>query len=51
MVEAQRQNEKQEAGATEKLEAKSAIINFAWKLKKEGYSEATIKNTAISLKL
>ncbi len=43
MVEAQKQTEKQEAGATEKLEAKSAIINFAWKLKKEGYSEATIK--------
>ncbi|MEM2255139.1 MAG: WHIM1 domain-containing protein [Candidatus Bathyarchaeia archaeon] len=50
MVEAQGQSEKREAGATEKLEVKSAIVNFAWQLKKQGYSEQTIRDRCKILK-
>ncbi|MEM3360659.1 MAG: tyrosine-type recombinase/integrase [Candidatus Bathyarchaeia archaeon] len=40
----QAENGQRAAGATSKANVKSSIVNFAWKLKKEGYSEATIKD-------
>jgi len=46
--------EKQVAGATEKSEKKAdikgKIVEFLWKLKKQGYSEATIKTYREALK-
>jgi len=42
--------EKRAAGATENVEAKSAIVNFAWWLKKQGYSEQTIRDRCKILK-
>ncbi|MEM0008159.1 MAG: tyrosine-type recombinase/integrase [Candidatus Bathyarchaeia archaeon] len=41
LVEAQGQMEKREAGAT--TDAKTAIVNFLWALKKDGCSEETLK--------
>ncbi|RLI00117.1 site-specific integrase [Candidatus Bathyarchaeota archaeon] len=38
------EKEKRVAGATTDSKAKSAIINFLWQLKKEGYTETTIWN-------
>ncbi|MGC8896566.1 MAG: tyrosine-type recombinase/integrase [Candidatus Bathyarchaeia archaeon] len=43
LVEAQKQTEKQEAGATEKAEIKGKIVEFLWHLRKEGYSKKTIE--------
>jgi len=48
-LEVAKEVEKREAGATETLQqtdVKSTIINFIWKLKKEGYAEATIEDYA-----
>ncbi|MBS7620579.1 hypothetical protein KEJ32_00385 [Candidatus Bathyarchaeota archaeon] len=43
LVEAHKQTEKQEAGATWQPEIKGKIIDFLWHLKKEGYSKKTIE--------
>ncbi|MEM3697407.1 MAG: hypothetical protein QXQ94_07915, partial [Candidatus Bathyarchaeia archaeon] len=44
LVEAQGQTEKREAGATETgFDVKGKILEFAWFLKKQGYSEETIR--------
>ncbi|MEM3628284.1 MAG: hypothetical protein QXE06_02835 [Candidatus Bathyarchaeia archaeon] len=44
LVEAQGQTEKQEAGATETVKPppNASILEYAWWLKKQGYSESTI---------
>ncbi|MEM3880149.1 MAG: site-specific integrase [Candidatus Bathyarchaeia archaeon] len=45
LMDGQMENGQRAAGATatDRADIKSAIVNFAWKLKREGYSEATIK--------
>jgi integrase len=46
--------QKQAAGATARLieaEVKGKIIEFAWKLKKEGYSESTIKTYTSAMEI
>ncbi|MEM0095715.1 MAG: site-specific integrase [Candidatus Bathyarchaeia archaeon] len=49
-VEKEKRNEKRAAGAAEKPDVKSLILNFAWQLKKQGYSEQTIRDRCKILK-
>jgi type 1 fimbriae regulatory protein FimB/type 1 fimbriae regulatory protein FimE len=56
VMEVERAEEKSgQAGATQQTaqqaDVKGAIVNFVWKLKKEGYSEATITDYSYILKL
>ncbi|MEM2994388.1 MAG: hypothetical protein QXI91_00005, partial [Candidatus Bathyarchaeia archaeon] len=53
MVEAQRQTEKQEAGAAEKAneaDLYGKIVEFLWWMKKQGYKETTIIGKGSRLK-
>ncbi|MEM2953766.1 MAG: tyrosine-type recombinase/integrase [Candidatus Bathyarchaeia archaeon] len=55
LAEVEKENEKRDAGATttsiEQTDAKSAIINFAWWMKKQGYAEQTIRDRCKILKI
>ena len=52
MAEVESQTEKQAAGATEQTaDIKGKIIEFAWWMKKQGYSDATIEGRARVLKV
>jgi integrase/predicted RNA-binding Zn-ribbon protein involved in translation (DUF1610 family) len=50
-VEAEKEMEKREAGATEQAaDVKGALVQFMWWLKKQGYSDATVKTRVKFLK-
>jgi len=52
LVEVETRIEEQAAGATtEQAKTKGAIVTFAWKLQREGYSESTIKTYVDAMKI